>query len=110
LHERINPYLTAPWRQTSTSFGSQVHINLCKPEMKDDEEKCKLIDNHKERVCKLLDRNNHLIIYSDGSMIKKRGFPQVRATVVSYHNGEEVFLETMGMGGLRCTTWKWQAL
>ena len=67
--------------------------------MKDDEEKCKLIDNHKERVCKLLDRNNHFIIYSDGSMIKKRGFPQVGATVVSYHNGEEVFLETMGMGG-----------
>jgi len=59
--------------------------------MKDDKEKCKLIDNHKERVHKLLDRNNHLIIYSDRSMIKKRGFPQVGAAAVGYHNGEEVF-------------------
>jgi len=98
-HKRINPYLTAPWRRMSTSFGGQVHINPCKPEMKDDEEKHKLIDNHKEKVHKLLDRNNHLIIYSDGSMIKKRGFPQVGAAVVGYHNGEEVFSETMGMGG-----------
>jgi len=32
-------------------------------------------------------------------MVKKRGFPQVGAAAVGYHNGEEVFSRTMGMGG-----------
>jgi len=43
-------------------------------------------------------------------MVKKRGFPQVGAAAVGYHNGEEVFSRTMGMGGeLRCVMRKWQA-
>ena len=100
-HERINPFLTAPWRRTSASFGDRVHIIIiaCKPETRDDEEKQKLIDSHKEQVRKLSEKNSCLIIYSDGSIVKKRGFPQVGAAAVGYQNGVEVLSRTMGMGG-----------
>jgi len=40
-----------------------------------------------------------LVIYSDGSMVRKRGFLQVGAAAVGYHEGVEVFWGKMGMGG-----------
>lgn len=98
-HERIDPFLVAPWRRTCSSFGGRVEINPCKPETKDDEEKHKLIEDHKEKYHKLAKREDCLIIYTDGSMVKKRGFPQVGAAAVGFHKGEEVFTGKMGMGG-----------
>lgn len=38
-------------------------------------------------------------MYTDGSMVKKKGFPQVGAGAVGYHEGREVFVGRMGMGG-----------
>lgn len=98
-HERINPYLVAPWRRTTSSFGGRITIDACKPETKDKEEKQRLIDSHKEKYKELSRKKENLIIYSDGSMVKKRGFPQVGAAAVGFHGGEEVFTEKMGMGG-----------
>ena len=109
-HRRINLYLIAPWCQTSASFGDRVNINACKPETRDDKEKQKLIDDHKERVRDLAQQNDCLVVYSDGSMVKKGGFPQVGAAVVGIHKGEEVFHKKMGMGAeLRCMRQKWWA-
>jgi len=98
-HERIDPFLVAPWRRTSASFGGWVSINACKLETRDDGEKRKLIDGHKEQVQSLAKEDNCLVVYSDGSMVKKKGFPQVGAAAVGFHKGEEVFHKKMGMGG-----------
>ena len=46
----------------------------------------------------LAGENDCLVVYSDGSMVKKGGFPQVRAAAVGFHKGEEVFHKKMGMG------------
>jgi len=40
----------------------------------------------------------------DGSLVKKKGFPQVGAAAVGYHKGVEVFSKKMGMGGIRKMT------
>lgn len=68
-----------------------MQINACKPETKDDEEKRKMIEEHKEKYRKLSKRRECLIIYTDGSMVEKMGFSQVGAAAVGYHAGEEVF-------------------
>ena len=48
---------------------------------------------------KLAREDKYLIIYSDGSMVKKNEFPQVREAAVGFHKGKEVFHKRMGMGG-----------
>ena len=54
--------------------------------------------------------NDCLVVYSDGSMVKKGGFPQVRAAAVGFHKGEEVFHKRWEWAAeLRCMTQKWQA-
>lgn len=98
-HERINPYLVAPWRRTSSRFNGRVKINVCKPETKDKKEKQKLVDSHKEKYQHLAEKKECLVIYTDGSMVKKKGFPQVGAGAVRFHEGEEVFVGRMGLGG-----------
>lgn len=98
-HERIDPYLVAPWHHTSSSFNGHIQINACKPETKDKKEKEKLIDSNKEKDHNLTEKNNCLVIYTDGSLVKKRKFPQVGAAAVGYHKGVEVFTEKVGMGG-----------
>ena len=98
-HERIDPYLTAPWRRTKHSFAERLQVNACKPETRDNKEKQAIVDSHKKQVQKLAEKEENLIIYTDGSLVKKKGFPQVGAAAVGYHKGTEVFSKTMGMGG-----------
>jgi len=98
-HERIDPYLTAPWHRTKHSFTGHIQISTCKPETKDEKEKQEIIDSHKKQVQKLEEKEESLVIYSDRSMVRRKGFPQVSAAVVGYHKGIEVFSKKMGMGG-----------
>ena len=92
---RLSSLFKSPWCRTSASFRGQVTINACKLETRDEKEKRRLIDDHKERVRKLAGEDKCLVIYSDGSI----GFLQVRAAAVGFHKGKEVFHKRMGMGG-----------
>jgi ribonuclease HI len=47
----------------------------------------------------LATREENLIVYSDGSLLKKNGFSRAGAGVVMYHKGVEVKARTMGLGG-----------
>jgi len=98
-HERLDPYLTAPWQRTKHSFSNQLQINVCKPETKEDKEKQEITDSHKKQVQKLEGKEDCLIIYTVSSLIKKKGFPQASTAVVGYHKGEEIFSKKLGMGG-----------
>jgi hypothetical protein len=48
---------------------------------------------------KLSEKEECLVLYSDGFMVKKKEFTQVGAAVVRYHKGVEVFSKKIRMGG-----------
>jgi hypothetical protein len=68
-HERIDPYLTAPWRQIKHNFAGHIQVNPCKPETKDEKEKQEIVDRHKKQVKEITEKEECLVIYSDGSSV-----------------------------------------
>jgi len=97
-HERIDPFLYPPWRRTDKSFGDRVHIQPSDPKPKgsEAEEETDAATRHTTQVKELTESESNLIIYSDGSLMKKSGFARAGASVVIYHKGSEV--TTMRMG------------
>ncbi|CAA7267947.1 unnamed protein product [Cyclocybe aegerita] len=52
----------------------------------------------KELISELTKSNQNLLVYSDGSLIKKSGFSRTGAAAVVYHEGREINSEKMGIG------------
>ncbi len=102
-HERIHPYLTPPWRRTADSFNGRVKINpsITDPNKGDetDKEKSKAEDIHKKLLSDISLSETNLIIYSDGSLIKKNGFTRTGASAVLYRQNREVKSTQLGLGG-----------
>ena len=100
-HEQIDPFLYPPWRRTDKSFGDRVHIQPSdhKPKGSESEEETDAATRHTTQVEELTESQSNLIVYSDGSLMKKSGFARVGASVVVYHKGSEVATMKMGMGG-----------
>ena len=100
-HERIDPFLYPPWRRTDKSFGDRVHIQPSDPKPKgsEAEEETDAATRHTTQVEELTESESNLIVYSDGSLMKKSGFARAGASVVIYHKGSEVTTMKIGMGG-----------
>jgi len=107
-HERIDPFLYPPWRQTSQSLEDRVNIQPSdkKPKGSVDEEEIDAATRHTELVEELTKSESNLIIYSDGSLMKKSGFLRAGASVVVYHKGSGV--ARAWEEERRSTTQKWQ--
>ena len=102
-HERIHPFRTPPWRRTAESFNGRVKINLTIqiPDEGDDDEneKPKTEELHQKLISEISLSDTNLIVYSDGSLIKKNGFTRTGASAVLYHQNTEVKTAQLGLGG-----------
>uniref|UniRef100_A0A0W0F0U4 RNase H type-1 domain-containing protein n=1 Tax=Moniliophthora roreri TaxID=221103 RepID=A0A0W0F0U4_MONRR len=64
----------------------------------DDEGKDEAAEAHKDMVKQLENNDTALLVYTDGSLVKRGGFPAVGAAVVAYHKGQEIRHQKLGMG------------
>ncbi|ESK84895.1 hypothetical protein Moror_14921 [Moniliophthora roreri MCA 2997] len=64
----------------------------------DDEGKDKAAEAHKDMVKQVENDNSALLVYTDGSLIKRGGFPAVGTAVVAYYKGQEIRHQKLGMG------------
>ncbi|KAJ3502271.1 hypothetical protein NMY22_g18642 [Coprinellus aureogranulatus] len=97
-HERIDPFLLPPWRRLQSSFDFRIVIDPYPP-FKGNDAKKKAADQHMAEVRRLFNTTSNLVIYTDGSLIRKAGFTRVGAGIVLYHQGQEVKSKTLGLGG-----------
>ncbi|KAJ3516558.1 hypothetical protein NMY22_g14182 [Coprinellus aureogranulatus] len=97
-HERIDPFLLPPWRRLQSSFDFRIVIDPF-PSFKGNDAKKKAADQHTAEVRRLLTSASNLIVYTDGSLVRKAGFTRVGAGVVLYHQGREVKNKILGLGG-----------
>ncbi|KAJ7057847.1 hypothetical protein C8F01DRAFT_945335, partial [Mycena amicta] len=92
--ERIQPFLSPPWRRTADAFGGRLKIEGTRGLSKEDAAK-----EHIRRVQWISILESHLLIYSDGFMMTLHGLRRVGAGVVGYREDEEVFAMSRGLGG-----------
>lgn len=97
-HERIDPFLLPPWRRAQSSFNFRIVINPF-PSFRGADAKKKAADRHMAEVRGLLANPANLIVYTDGSLVRRAGFTRVGAATVLYHLGLEVGSKMMGLGG-----------
>jgi ribonuclease HI len=65
----------------------------------DENEKPKAVDLHRKLLSEISLSETNLIIYSDGSLIKKSGFTRTGASAVLHHQDTEVKTAQLGLGG-----------
>ena len=102
-HKRIDPFLVPPWRKTAAEFGEQVLIQPHSPppvnEGNPTQDRVTHAEAHSRQVETLAKSDSNLVLYTDGSLMKKGVFRRAGAGVVMYHKGVEVKARKMGMGG-----------
>ncbi|KAF5311492.1 hypothetical protein D9611_011566 [Ephemerocybe angulata] len=96
-HERIDPYLYPPWRRLQSSFGGRLVVE--RKVGKEKADKRKLAWEHNALYDELSQSPSHLIIYTDGSLLRNGGFNRVGAAAVMYHLNRNVGQKKMGLGG-----------
>jgi ribonuclease HI len=95
-HERIDPFLTPPWHQSLlSSFHNRFTLSTCNPNT----DKQEATDLHRTFISNLSRTNNSLLVYTDGSLLKRSGFQQAGAATVGYRGNAEIFHLQMGLGG-----------
>ncbi|KAJ3500852.1 hypothetical protein NMY22_g19122 [Coprinellus aureogranulatus] len=99
-HERIDPFLIPPWRRLQSSFDFRIDIHPHPPfKSRGDNAKKKAADRHTAEVRRLFEDETNLVVYTDGSLIRRAGFTRVGASAVVYHRDQEVNNKVLGMGG-----------
>lgn len=103
-HERLNPFMAEPWRQRANDFGDQLIIRPAPPPAQSREESAKdkkkrLKEEHLHEAQTLAKEKRTVVVYTDGSMIKKKGFHRTGAAAVGFREGKEVFQKQLGLGG-----------
>ena len=94
-HERVFPFLLPPWRKTHTDYPNRVTIQD-EPTKRD-----KAISEHLHYVSSLKTSPNHIVVYTDGSQktVGQR-FRRTGAAAVGFHQGNEIFKQRIGLGGM----------
>ena len=94
-HERLNPYLLPPWRRTAEGYKGRLKII---PHTNGIDKETATIQI-KKHIASLRHTPTSLLVFTDGSTIKKAGFQRTGAATIGYHENEEVFTIQMGLGG-----------
>ena len=92
--ERILPFLDPPWKRTPKHYQGRLHIRgVIKI---DDKEK--YVKGHEDRIKRLANDPNTIVIYTDGSKKLTHGLQRTGAGVVVYRAGRELRTKSLGTG------------
>lgn len=92
--ERIVPQLLPPWRTMPDDFNGRLKINIPQKGTSKDEGTKK----HNEKVSKIVNDEEHLLVYSDGSLLEREGTRRVGAAHIAFYKGKPKFRRILNMG------------
>jgi ribonuclease HI len=91
--EKVRPFVRPPWRKTAEAYGGRLTVPPKTPTGTKDE----AAKEHIKHTNALRLRRDHLLIYSDGSLLEE-GRRNVGVGLTAYHAGREVAARSVCMG------------